>query len=204
MGAWLSRRGIALWAGVRGLWSYSRSCLYVFSICVKCIYTWTLLVSDLWAGYIWGLVMWCCFWPMLAWIRGKRPSGLFLQESRLVIQRQSVSRAVLWVAKGDVEIVWWKFRVVKPHCHLFLMSSLIIKCVLSFDIVWGEGGGGGDSQPGCWRRLGASLWLHQCACQASGNSFLSPVADKHVSGQCLCSVFLRRLCFHYKVLEWLL
>lgn len=69
---------------------------------------------------------------LLAWVRGKR---LFLQKSHLVIQRQPVSQAALWVAKGDVEIVWWKFRVVKPHCHLFLMSSLIIKCVLSFDIV---------------------------------------------------------------------
>lgn len=37
--------------------------------------------------------------------------------------------------------------------------------------------------------------------QASGNSFLPPVLDKHVSGQCLCSVFLRRCCVHYKVLE---
>lgn len=40
--------------------------------------------------------------------------------------------------------------------------------------------------------------------QASGNSFLPPVPDKHVSGQCLCSVFLGRRCVHYKVLEWLL
>lgn len=72
---------------------------------------------------------------LLPWVRGKRPSERFLQESHLVIQRQPASRAALWVAKGDVEIGWWKFRVVKPHCHLFLMSSLIIKCVLSFDIV---------------------------------------------------------------------
>lgn len=34
--------------------------------------------------------------------------------------------------------------------------------------------------------------------QASGNSFLSPVADKHVSGQRLC---LRSRRVHYKVLE---
>lgn len=40
--------------------------------------------------------------------------------------------------------------------------------------------------------------------QASGNSFLPSVADKHVSGQCLCDVVLRRRCIHYKVLEWLL
>lgn len=37
--------------------------------------------------------------------------------------------------------------------------------------------------------------------QASGNSFSSPVADKHVSGQCLC---LRRRWVHYKVLDLLL
>lgn len=40
--------------------------------------------------------------------------------------------------------------------------------------------------------------------QASGNSFMLPVLDKHVLGQCLCSVFLRRRSAHYKVLEWLL
>lgn len=40
--------------------------------------------------------------------------------------------------------------------------------------------------------------------QAPGNSSLPPVLDKHVSGQCLCSVFLRRCGIHYKVLEWLL
>lgn len=40
--------------------------------------------------------------------------------------------------------------------------------------------------------------------QASGNSFLPHVLNKHVPGQCLCCVFLRRLRAHYKVLEWLL
>lgn len=69
-----------------------------------------------------------------------------------------------------------------------------------------KGGGGGlDLQPGGGRRMGATLWfinVHES--QASGNSFLPPVPHKHVSGQCLCIVFLRRCCVHYKVLEWLL
>jgi hypothetical protein len=42
-------------------------------------------------------------------------------------------------------------RVAKPHCHLFLMRSLIVSCVLNSDIAprggvdfgfeWGGGGG---------------------------------------------------------------
>lgn len=92
------------------------------------------------------------------------------------------------------------------------MSSLIVKCVLSFDIARGEGekgrrgdGGGGGVDLQLWEANGsycAFISVHES--QAAGNSFLPPVPDKHVSGQCLCSGFLRRRCVHYKVLEWLL
>ena len=103
-------------------------------------------------------------------------------------------------------------RVVKPHCHLFLMSSLIVQRVLSSDCVrrrWRR------RRRRRRRRLPAWLWeakakLHRGfinvrESQASGNVFLLPVPDKHVSGQCLHSVFfMRRHTVHYKVSEWLL
>lgn len=43
---------------------------------------------------------------------------------------------------------------------------------------------------GDWELHRGFINVHES--QAPGNSFLSPVADKHVSGQCLCSVFLGR------------
>lgn len=80
-------------------------------------------------------------------------------------QTTSVTGLCSALAESDVEIVWWKFRVVKTHCHLFLMSfprssnafSLLTLCEENEER-------GGDSQPGGFRsRMGASLRLHQCA-----------------------------------------
>lgn len=69
------------------------------------------------------------------------------------------------LAESDVEIVWWKFRVVKTHCHLFLMSFPQSSNAFSLLTLCEENGErGGDSQPGGFRsRMGASLRLHQCA-----------------------------------------
>lgn len=82
--------------------------------------------------------------------------------------------------------LWEIQRVVKAHCHLFLMSSLIIKCALSSDIALGKRGRRWCRRKAWWWE---SNWNHACGfinvheSKASGNSFLSPV-----SGQCLCSL----------------
>lgn len=80
------------------------------------------------------------------------------------------------------------------------MNSLIVKCVFSSDIE--SEGRGGDLQPGKCEPHCAFINVHKS--QVSGNVFLLPVPDKHVSGQCLCGTLLRRCTLHYKVLELLL
>lgn len=93
------------------------------------VYVWAWLYLGLWASYKSGLVMCLCC----------RPAMSILQLPRLSTPMRPVSPVELRV---DVEIVCWKFRLAKPHCHLFLMSSQIIRCFLTFDIVWGGQEGG--------------------------------------------------------------
>lgn len=138
------------------------------------------------------------FLPLARLNRGQRPSDLSLQYSR---PHSEAAHVCSGLQREMWNIGWWRFRVVKPHRHLFLMSSLIIRCDLAFDIARG----GVHLQPGDgrqWELHCRFINVHES--QASGNVFLLPVPHKHVSGPCVCSAFLRRCCVHYKVLEWLL
>lgn len=159
MAAWLSRRGIAVFAGARGC-DHTVQLVSMWSV-----YSWALLYLGLWASYKSDLIMCFCF----------RPAMSILQQPQLGTQMRA-SLVPSW-ALGECGNCLVEIQTCKPHCHLFLMSSQIIRCVLTFDIVWGgrrvgRNVLGGVTQAGCRRWTGASLRLHQCAREPGFRKFI--------------------------------